>query len=161
MQQFTIRLVEKSDLPFLDIALRALSRELGDNHPASVRFLEQAGFGLTPAYYALIALNSAGAVQGAVVFSPVISTTQAATGLYVSDLWVASAARGHGLGRGLLAQAARFSHAQWGAAYLKLAVYDGSSDTRQFYERLGLSAKSGETIMILDKSGLETLKGKV
>lgn len=161
MQHFVIRTVEIPDLPLLDSALRALSKELGDNHRASLGFLEQAGFGETPAYHALIAMDSDDRLCGAVVFSPVMSTVMSATGLFVSDLWVAELARGCGLGRRLLAHAAESSAARWGASYLKLAVYDHSSDSRRFYDRLGLSARSGETTMILDQIGLEALKGNV
>jgi len=161
MQHFVIRPVEKHDLPLLDTALRTLSRELGDKHPASIDFLEQAGFGPTPAYYALIALSDTDALGGAVVFSPVMSTTLAATGFYVSDLWVAEAARGCGLGCRLLANATNFSQARWNASYLKLAVYDGSSGARRFYDRLGLTARRGETTMFLDKFGLDALKGEL
>ena len=160
MKHPVIRPVAKCDLPLLDAALRALSKELGDVHPASIDFLEQAGFGPTPAYNALIAIRGDDTVCGAVVFSPVVSTTLAATGFYVSDLWVAETARGCGLGRRLLADAARLAEARWDANFLKLVVYHDSHDTRRFYDRLGLSARSGETTMFLDKSGLETLKGQ-
>jgi len=161
MQDFTIRPVEKPDLPLLDTALKALSKELGDAHPASIALLEKAGFGPTPAYYALIAESRTGASCGAVVFSPTLSTTLATTGLFVSDLWVADTARGIGLGRRLLSEAAKFALARWGAGYLKLAVYHTSSDTRRFYERLGLSPRHDETTMLLDKTGLDALKGEI
>ena len=158
MQDIVIRSVEKYDLGLLDTALRMLSKDLGDHHPASIEFLEQAGFGPIPSYYALIALNSTNNVCGAVVFSPVMSTTLAASGYYVSDLWVAESARGCGLGRRLLSRAAAFSYAKWGADYLKLAVYEGSTDARRFYDRLGLTVRSGETTLFLDKAGLVALR---
>ena len=160
MQDILIRPVEKHDLPLLDAALRALSKDLGDTHRASIGLLEQAGFGPTPACYALIALNSGDTLCGAIVFSPVMSTTLAATGVYVSDLWVAEAVRGCGLGRRLLGQAATFSQAQWGANFLKLAVYDDAPAARRFYDRLGLVARNGETMMLLEKPGLDALKGE-
>jgi len=155
-----IRAVTKSDLPILDRALRALSDELGDAHPTDITLLERAGFGPTPAYYALIALTDQDALCGAVVFSPFLSTSLAASGLYVSDLWVADAARGTGLGRRLLGSAARSAEARWGATYLKLTVYHDAPAARRFYDRLGLTARDGETAMFLDKSGLDTLKGQ-
>jgi ribosomal protein S18 acetylase RimI-like enzyme len=159
MPQYAIRPVEKHDLPLLDIALRALSGDLGDTHPASVEFLEQAGFGSTPAYYALLALNDDDILSGAVVFSPLLSTTLGATGCFVSDLWVSDKTRGRGLGRRLLAEAVEFAQAHWGAGYLKLAVYDGSFDARQFYQKLGFVERGGETTLFLDKTGLDALKG--
>lgn len=159
MQGTSIRPAENNDLQLLDAALRALSKDLGDNHPASIGLLEQALFGPTPACYALIAQDTPDRPSGVVVFSPFMSTTLAATGLYVSDLWVADMARGSGLGRRLLAHAARFAHTRWGASSLRLAVYDGSTPARRFYDRLGFFARCGETIMFLDKSGLDALKG--
>jgi ribosomal protein S18 acetylase RimI-like enzyme len=161
MTDYVIRPVEKHDLPLLDIALRALSNELGDTHPATLDFLEQAGFRPTPAYYALLSQNVDDALGGAVVFSPVVSTTLGATGCFVSDLWVAETARRTGLCRRLLTQAAEVSQTRWGAAYLKLAVYDGSTDAGKFYEKLGFGARSSETTLILDKSGFDALKGTV
>lgn len=155
----TIRLAEKSDLPLLNAALAALSAELDDPHPATPEFLEQAGFGPLPAFYALIAQSRPDALDGAIMFSPVTSTSMASTGSFVSDLWVAESTRGSGLGRRLLAAAADWSAAKWGAGYIKLAVYDQSVKSRQFYDRLGFAPKDGETTMFLDKSGFETLKG--
>jgi ribosomal protein S18 acetylase RimI-like enzyme len=159
MSHYIIRPVEKPDLQQLDIALRALSGDLGDTHPATVEFLEQAGFGSTPAYYALIALNDDDVLSGAVVFSPLLSTSLGATGCFVSDLWVSDKTRGRGLGKRLLAEAAETAQAQWGAGYLKLAVYDSSFDARQFYDKLGFVDRGGETTLFLDKTGLDALKG--
>lgn len=159
MPQPSIRPVEKPDLPLLDAALRALSRDLGDDHPADLTLLERALFGPCPACCALIAGETPETVSGAVVFSPVLSTTLAATGVYVSDLWVAPTTRGSGLGRDLLAQAARQAGAKWGAEFLKLAVYDTSDAARRFYDRLGFAARGGETTLLLNQSGLDALKG--
>lgn len=159
MQAAIIRPAEEPDLHLLDSALRALSRDLGDDHPADIGLLEQALFGPTPASYALIATTGRDTLSGLVVFSPFLSTTLAATGLYVSDLWVADTGRGAGLGRRLLADAARFAGERWGASSLKLVVYDGSDAARRFYDRLGFTARNGETAMFLDRTGLSALKG--
>lgn len=159
MPEYIIRSVGRNDLSLLDTALRALSKELGDQHPATIPFLEQAGFGPTPAYYALLAVDGSDTLCGAVVFSPAVSTTLAATGCFISDLWVAHTARGDGLGRRLLLQAAEVSKAKWGADYLKLAVYDGSSEARAFYTKLGFAARKGETTLLLNDSGLSALNG--
>lgn len=133
-----IRPVEKADVSLLNTALSALSAELDDPHPATLAFLEQAGFGPTPAFYALIA-QDADALTGAIMFSPVTSTAIGATGTFVSDLWVAEDTRGTGLGRRLLRAAAAFSADRWGAGYLKLSVYHGSVQSRRFYDRLGFT----------------------
>lgn len=161
MQNCIIRPVEKHDLPLLDMALRELSKDLGDTHQASIGFLEQAGFGPTPAYYAQLAVSATDTLSGAVVFSPLLSTSLGATGLYVSDLWIAPTARRCGLGRRLLAHVGEFAQARWGASFLKLAVYDASTDACQFYNRLGFVARSDETTLFLDEIGLDALKSTV
>ncbi len=155
-----IRPVAARDLPLLDEALRALSKDLGDGHPTDIELLEKAGFGPTPAYHAMIAVSHPDRVCGAVVFSPVLSTSLAATGLYISDLWVDGATRGTGLGRRLISQAAQLAETRWGAKFIKLVVYDSSPDARRFYDRMGFSARIGETTIFLDKGGLEALKGQ-
>lgn len=160
MQAVIIRSVEKRDLTLLDSALRALSADLGDKHLATIELLEQAGFGPTPAFHALVALGVSDTLCGTVVFSPVLSTTMAATGCYVSDLWVAESARGCGLGKRLLSHAAAESHTRWGAKFLKLAVYDESTQARRFYDRLGLTERRGETMMFLDQAGMDALRGE-
>lgn len=161
MKNWLIRPVERADLTLLDTALRALSKDLDDTHLAKIEVLEQAGFGPTPAFYALLALGEADELGGAVLFSPAMSTSMGGPGVYVSDLWVAPAARGSGLGRDLLAETGAFAQARWGAGYLKLAVYDGSKNARQFYDRLGLVARSDETTLFLDQTGLNALKGQL
>jgi ribosomal protein S18 acetylase RimI-like enzyme len=159
MREWLIRPVEQTDLPLLDTALRALSKDLGDKHLATMEMLALAGFGPTPAYHAQLAVDATGTLGGAVLFSPVMSTSMGAAGLYVSDLWVAPNARGSGVGRRLLAQAGEFAHARWGASYLKLAVYHASKDARQFYDRLGFVERTHETTLFLDEIGLSALKG--
>jgi len=158
MKNATIRPVEKPDLPLLDQALRALSQDLGDAHLGDVALLERTGFGATPAYHALIA-ESGQALLGAVVFSPILSTVRGMSGLYVSDLWVGSDARGMGLGPRLLAAATRVAADRWCAEFLNLAVYHTSVGARRFYDRLGFAPRSEETKMVLDTSGFEALKG--
>ena len=159
-QDITIRRVERADLPLLDQALRALSADLGDPHPADIALLEQAGFGPTPAYYALIAENGEAGLCGAAMYSPVMSTTLAAPGVFVSDLWVEKSARGTGLGRRLLAQVAQDAGTRWNAGCLKLAVYHDASGARRFYDQLGFGARTDETTMLLDRPAFEVLKGQ-
>jgi ribosomal protein S18 acetylase RimI-like enzyme len=84
----------------------------------------------------------------------------ASAGVYVSDLWVADTARGQGLGKRLLSAVAEDAGTVWNAGYLKLAVYDDNDGARAFYDRLGFAPMADETIMLLDRSGFETLKGQ-
>lgn len=159
MTDITIRPATEDDLPLLDQALRALSADLGDAHVADRATLGHAGFGPDPSFRALLAL-SGDALCGVAMFSPVFSTVMGAPGLYVSDLWVAPPGRGEGLGGRLLAAAATHAAALWDARFMKLAVYDGAPRARAFYDRLGFTPATGETVMRLDGPDFDRLKGQ-
>jgi ribosomal protein S18 acetylase RimI-like enzyme len=158
MTGITIRRAEAADLALLDAALRALSADLGDHHRATPEGLRTAGFGPAPAFRAVIALAGAEAV-GAALFSPLYSTTRGFPGAYVSDLWVAQAARGAGLGPRLLATVRDEARALWGAGFLRLAVYGENPRAVAFYERLGFAPRAGEVGMILEGTALDTIGG--
>jgi ribosomal protein S18 acetylase RimI-like enzyme len=144
-----IRLARAADVDRLDAALRRLSAELGDIHRATAADLLRHGFGDDPAFAALLAERE-GTIRGVVMFSPVFSTIRGATGLYVSDLWVAREARGSGLAQRLLAAAQAEAAGRWGTRFLRLAVYDDNPRARAFYDRLGFRANPRETLMTLE-----------
>ena len=158
MTEATIRPAEADDVAALDAGLRALSEGMGDAHRAGPAELRAAGFGPNPAFHALLAERS-GAVAGVVLVSPVFSTVRGAAGAFVSDLWVDPVLRGAGLGGRLLAAAHDSAERHWGAAFLRLAVYDDNPRARAFYERLGFAPQPGEIILTLDARGLAALKG--
>lgn len=158
MAQVTITKVQETDLEMLDTALRSLSGGLGDIHRADISCLRQAAFGENPIIRSMIA-HDMGQVLGAVLFSPIFSTSRGAAGLYVSDLWVADTARKAGLGRQLLVAAAGWAETLWQARFLKLEVYDSNPAARRFYGRLGFIPQSGQSTLILNESGLNALKG--
>ena len=156
----TLRPLTKADIPLLDQALRALSADLGDPHHGTPDLLMRAAFAPTPVCYALIADHDRDGVCGAVVFSPLLSTTLGTTGLYVSDLWVAEPRRGEHLGQRLLAAAARQAERDWGAGFLKLTVYKNNAGAYRFYERLGFQPHPEDIAMFLDGDALSRLKGQ-
>jgi len=96
-------------------------------------------------------------VQGVVAFSPQLSTYRGAIGVYISDLWVAEAARGQGLGRRLLAAVRDEAAGLWGPGYLRLTVYAHNPDARRLYDRLGFTDRAAEVWMVLDGQALEVL----
>ncbi|SEM63745.1 Acetyltransferase (GNAT) family protein [Roseovarius tolerans] len=148
----------EADMGLLDRALRSLSHDLGDQHMAGLGALRAGLMGDTPAAYGLLAVERD--VIGAALYSPVFSTAQGAPGVYVSDLWVDAATRGQGAGRHLLAEVARRAGAQWGAAWMTLAVYGHSTASRRFYERLGFAPQERVTQMRLPQAGFDRLKGE-
>lgn len=159
MTEISINPASEADAARLNEALARLSAEIGDRHLASVEDLLRHGFGPSPAFRALLA-ERAEEVVGAAIFSPVFSTTRAASGLYVSDLWVAAEARGLGLGRRLLASAHAHAAGEWGAAYLKLAVYEDNPAAQAFYARLGFTPDTRETYVTLQGTELHALRGE-
>lgn len=154
-----VRVVDAAGLARLDGALAALSADLGDAHAPQRARLHRALSGPHPAAHGLLALAGEDAV-GAALFSPVYSTVRGAAGIYVSDLWVAPSVRGRGLGRRLLAEVARVGAELWGADWLKLAVYDHSTEAQAFYRRLGFHPAEGMREMRLDAARLAALIGR-
>jgi ribosomal protein S18 acetylase RimI-like enzyme len=156
MDRIAIRPAEAGDVELLDAALRALSGDLGDTHRATAACLARAGFGETPAFRAQIALSGDAAV-GVALYSPLYSTTRAMPGAYVSDLWVEEEMRGSGLGRKLLAAVRNDAALQWGAGFIRLAVYADNPRAVAFYERIGFRTRTGEIGMLLEGEALERI----
>lgn len=148
----------EADLRLLDGALRRLSDDLGDAHGAGLDGLRAALTGESPAAHGLLALEEG--LIGAALFSPIFSTVFGAAGVYVSDLWIAEAERGRGLGRTLLAEVARCAGALWRAEWMMLAVYAHTPASRRFYERLGFEAKDEVTQMRLPQAMMRRLRGE-
>jgi ribosomal protein S18 acetylase RimI-like enzyme len=106
------------------------------------------GFGPTPRFRAQLA-EMYGAPVGLSLYLPYYSTTLAAPGLYVQDLYIDPAARGRGLGRRLLAESARDGHAVLGTTFLRLAVLSHNAGAIAFYRRLGFSIDEHDTPAML------------
>lgn len=139
-----IRLAGPDDAGALAAGLARLSADLDEPHRMNAARLEAAMRAPLPPFRALLAGES-----GLALYSPVFSTVAGGAGAWVSDLWVAPAARGTGLGRRLLGAVARDAGAQWGALYLALAVYDTSPGARAFYDRLGFAPVTGQARLTL------------
>jgi len=111
---------------------------------ASAEDFARASQGEPPAFEALIA-ERGGAPIGLCVFLNSFSTWTGRRGIYIQDLYVAASARGLGLGRRLLAEAAAIAHAR-GGNYLRLSVDIDNEGAKAFYRRLGLHQSSDERI---------------
>lgn len=119
--------------------VRALA-EFEREPPESVRLTEadvlRDGFGDQPLFEVLIA-ELDGAAVGFALFFPRYSTWEGRASLHLEDLFVDEAARGHGLGRMLLAALARLA-VERGAPRIDLSVLDWNP-AREFYHRLGMA----------------------
>ena len=74
---------------------------------------------------------------------------------HVSDLVVAAAARGRGVGERLMAAGEEWATAR-GYALLTLNVFVGNTRARTLYERLGFSAETVRYVKPLARSGTDT-----
>ncbi len=139
--------------------LRELSRDLSDQHLATIDTLRQSGFGKHPAFHAQIAFNTENNMpMGIALYSPLFSTTSGGAGLYLSDLWVAPEQRGTGLGSRLIAAAANDAAERWQACFVKLPVYADNLAAIAFYDRLGFTAsRSSERNLLLKGKSFESL----
>lgn len=128
-----------------DLVLK-LAKSLGAENRvfSSAKDIEREGFGSTPAFEALIA-ECCGEAVGLCLFFDSFSSWSGRRGVYVQDLFVAEGARGLGLGRRLLAEAAAIGHAR-GGNYLRLSVDADNASAQDFYERVGLRRSSTERI---------------
>jgi ribosomal protein S18 acetylase RimI-like enzyme len=158
MQTPRIRRAGIDDMAALDAGLRALSADLGHTHRAGVAELADAALAPHPPFVGLLA-EAAPGVVGVALLSPLFSTVRGAAGAYVSDLWVARDWRGRRLGEHLLAAARDTGATLWRARFLRLGVAHDNARARAFYDRLGFSAMTDETMMTLTGEPLAALEG--
>lgn len=142
-----------ADVPVLRRLLQALSDHDGGPEVASEASLIQAGFGPRPLFHAILAEDETQTL-GMILYFPEFSTHRGQAGLYVQDIYVTEAARGLGVGTGLLAAAMR--QQDWGAAYLTLGVDPANATARRYYANRGFRPR-GYDFIILDGTGLEAL----
>ena len=142
----TIRRASEADAAIIHALVLDLAATIGrtDKVASVVADIRDRGFGSDPAFEALIAERD-GAPVGLCLFFESFSSWDGRRGVYVQDIYVSEAARGLGLGRRLLTEAAAISRAR-GGSYLRLSV-EAENDTAQaFYQRVGLAWSSGERI---------------
>ena len=93
------------------------------------------GFGERPGYKALMASWS-GEPAGFALYFHNYSTWRGRRGLYLEDLFVRPALRGHGIGKGLLIELARIAVREQCARF-EWQVLDWNQPALDFYEKLG------------------------
>ncbi len=157
MRDVSIAPAGAGEIPLLDSALRQLAVDLGDPYLSDTSALEAALCGEAPCCLALLATRRS-AVLGTVLASPVFSTMRGGAGLFVSDLWVATSARNQGLARRLLAATLREGARRGSCGFIKLSVYHDNPAARASYDRMGFTAQTGETNMVLTGRALDNLR---
>ncbi len=141
-----IRRATETDAEAIHGLVLDLAESIGLTHKvaSSAHDIRSHGFGPEAAFETLIA-ESNGAAVGLCLFFESFSSWDGRRGIYVQDLFVSEAARGLGLGRRLLAEAAALSAAR-GGSYLRLAVDSGNVAAHAFYEHVGLRRAAEERI---------------
>lgn len=137
MSDISIRPATAADVPLVLEFIRELARyeRLEDQVVATPADLSAALFGPRP--YAEVAFGCvAGVPVGFALFFHNFSTFIGKPGIYLEDLFVRPEARGHGVGRALLAWLARVT-LERGGARLDWAVLDWNTPSIGFYESLG------------------------
>ncbi|MDR3518155.1 MAG: GNAT family N-acetyltransferase [Azospirillaceae bacterium] len=144
-----IRAARAADVATIHAALQALAAGMGS--PAKVTSspddIRKHGFGERPAFEVLIAEVDDGFVGFCLTF-PTFSTWRGEPGIYVQDLFVDVAFRGHRIGERLLKEVARRGRAG-GARHLRLSVDIDNTRAQAFYDRLGLRHCCDEQIHMI------------
>ncbi len=148
-------------------AIVEMVRELAvfENEPAESVKLSEAdilrdGFSEPRRFEAMVAEvpgEPGGALAGFALYFHNYSTWEGRPGIYIEDLYVREAARGHGVGRALLAAVARQAR-QRGYPRLDLSVLHWNP-AREFYQRLGFRHMEGWLPYRLDGQALADLAG--
>ena len=137
MPQIQIRPATPDDVPLIVTFIHELAEyeKLAHEVVASHEDMHKALFGERPVIEAVIASLNSEAVGYALCFAT-FSTFLGRPGLYLEDLYVRPAARGHGVGRALLEYLARVTVERgWGR--FEWSVLDWNEPSIAFYKKMG------------------------
>jgi GNAT superfamily N-acetyltransferase len=153
----TIRPATVEDVPSLLGFIHALAEDEGFADPitATEEKLRQALFSPAPAAFAIVAWLDDEAV-GFALYYFTFATTLAQRGLHLDDLYVRASARGHGVGRALLAHLARLAQRE-GCGRFEWWALRWNDKAIAFYKKLGIATRdelilfraSGEALLTL------------
>ena len=125
--------------------LAALIEELNSHQReptghVTVEAVRRDGFGAVPEFQVLLA-EIDGVVAGYALYHPSWSTEVGERGLYLYDLFVRGSARGHGVGRALMAAVAAVAKAE-GRTFLWWCSKEWNREAQAFYAGLGAIEES-------------------
>lgn len=148
-----------ADVPLILGFIRELAdyERLSDQVSATEAALQATLFGERPAAEVLIARVGDQAVGFALYFAN-YSTFLAKPGIYLEDLYVQLAHRGHGVGRALLQRVAALA-VERGCGRLEWSVLDWNEPAIGFYRRLGAAPMDDWTIFRLTGEALQQFGG--
>lgn len=136
-EQFLIRPAVRGDAPEIIRLVKELAEyeKLAHLAVGTPRMVTEALFGARPAAEAIMAERGGRAVGFALYFTT-FSTFLCKPGLYLEDLFVEPAHRGHGIGKALLARLAALA-VERDCGRLEWRVLDWNTPSIKFYESLG------------------------
>ena len=152
-----IRSAQQADCALILSLIRELAEyeKLAHEVVATLADLENTLFG--PTSYAQVLLAEVGGeAAGFCLFFHNYSTFFGKPGLYIEDVFVREAFRGHGIGKALFAAAARVARER-DCGRMEWWVLDWNRPAIDFYEKMGATAMSDWTVYRLTKEQLETL----
>jgi GNAT superfamily N-acetyltransferase len=160
MSTVVIRPAQAEDAATLLRLIRELAEfeKLAHEVRASEADLIREGFGPVPRYEALLAELDGSAVGFALFFHN-YSTFTGRAGLYLEDIFITETARGHGIGRKMMARLAAIA-VERNCARLDLWVLNWNP-ARRFYDMLGMRQMSDWLPYRLDGAGLTKLAAEV
>ena len=137
MPSITVRVATADDVPLLLRLIRELAvfERAPDAVVATEADLLRHGFGAERSFEAILAFLD-GAPAGCALFHTRFSTWLGRPGLYLEDLYVTEPARGHGVGKRLMARLAAIAIERgWGRIDFHVLNWNPA---REFYHRLGM-----------------------
>jgi GNAT superfamily N-acetyltransferase len=157
MPQLTLRAATPPDVPLILRFIRGLAEyeRLAHECVATEERLARTLFGDRPSAEVRLAFMDETPVGFALFFHS-YSTFLAQPGLYLEDLYVEPAWRGHGVGRALLASLAALAVAR-DCGRLEWSVLDWNTDAIGFYEKLGARGMTDWTVHRLTGAALAAL----
>jgi GNAT superfamily N-acetyltransferase len=152
-----IRAARAADVPVILALINELAEFENLQHQvvATEATLRDALFGSHPGAEAVIARVADEAAAFALYFHN-FSTFVGKRGLYLEDLYVRPAFRGHGIGRQLLSHLAQIA-VQRGCGRFEWSVLDWNRSARNFYEALGAEANPAWVNYRVSGAALERL----
>jgi len=153
----TIRRAERADVALVLQFIRGLAayEKLAHECEATEAQLERTLFGERPSAEVIMAFRD-DLPAGFALFFQNYSTFLARPGIYLEDLFVDPAHRGHGVGQALLAHLAALAVAR-DCGRLEWSVLDWNADAIRFYERLGARAMNEWTVYRVSGDALRQL----
>ena len=152
-----VRPATSGDVPAMVDLVHELARYERAEHECGLDAagLDAALFGDRPALFGHVA-EIEGEVVGLALWFLSFSTWRGVHGIYLEDLVVTPARRGHGVGRELLRALAR-ECVRRGYARLEWSVLDWNTPAIDFYRALGAGGLDEWTVQRLDGDALEAL----